>query len=449
MSALTPMAFYGLEVPAGDVAIPARPEIPSAFRITMAAIDPSAEPEGEAGAPQRATLKIMRQPLGLDDYNSEDDDEDDFDAEEMERILAEEADEDSDEDEDEDEDIVGGPSDPAKSKKAKKAAARAEIMKLLQEDGMDVDSKPNGNYNQPLDITIGEDEEVYFKVSGTHSIFLTGNYVDTADEQQRLFDPEDDSDEDYDLDPDEDELDDEYDSEADELDDMEDPRITELDESEEEAPKLIESKKTKATKGNKRGAETLDEMISTEAGTANGEPALSKKQQKKLKKNDGSAAAVKEAEAPSSTKSDKTVTFAKKLEQGPTPSKAAEKTATKADSKATGIKMVQGVTIDDKKAGTGPAAKSGDRIGMRYIGKLQKDGKVFDSNKKGKPFSFKLGAGEVIKGWDIGVAGMATGGERRITIPAHLAYGSKGVAGIPPNSTLIFDVKLIEINKGK
>jgi FK506-binding nuclear protein len=67
------------------------------------------------------------------------------------------------------------------------------------------------------------------------------------------------------------------------------------------------------------------------------------------------------------------------------------------------------------------------------------------ANKKGKPFSFKVGKGQVIKGWDIGLAGMAIGGERRLTIPAHLAYGSKGVPGIPPNSQLTFDIKLLEI----
>ena len=67
------------------------------------------------------------------------------------------------------------------------------------------------------------------------------------------------------------------------------------------------------------------------------------------------------------------------------------------------------------------------------------------ANKKGKPFQFTAGAGEVIKGWDIGVMGMAVGGERRLIIPAHLAYGSKGVPGIPGNSTLTFDVKLLEI----
>ncbi len=67
------------------------------------------------------------------------------------------------------------------------------------------------------------------------------------------------------------------------------------------------------------------------------------------------------------------------------------------------------------------------------------------ANKKGPPFTFKLGASEVIKGWDIGIAGMSANGERRLTIPAHHAYGSKGVPGIPPNSTLIFDVKLLSV----
>lgn len=67
------------------------------------------------------------------------------------------------------------------------------------------------------------------------------------------------------------------------------------------------------------------------------------------------------------------------------------------------------------------------------------------ANKKGKPFSFKLGAGEVIPGWDIGVVGMSVGAERRLTIPANLAYGSKSLPGIPANSTLVFDIKLLEI----
>jgi len=281
---------------------------------------------------------------------------------------------------------------------------------------------------------------VWFKVSGTHTIYLTGNYVEPADPHSHEddYDEEDYDEDEYDLSPDEDEIDE--DDLDDELDDMEDPRITEIVDDEEVVPKLIEAKADKKGK-NKRAAtedESIDDMIAKEQ--VNGEK-LSKKQAKKLKNNAGNAVA---AEEPASAKSDKkSVQFAEKLEQGPTGSPAVKK-----DEKAktaAGPRTVQGVTIDDKKVGTGRAAKKGDKVGMRYIGKL-KDGKIFDSNKKGKPFSFKLGTGEVIKGWDIGIAGIAVGGERRITVPGNLAYGSKGAPpDIPPNATLIFDVKCLEI----
>lgn len=190
---------------------------------------------------------------------------------------------------------------------------------------------------------------------------------------------------------------------------------------------------------------------------ADEEPKLSKKQLKKLKKNNGEAVAAKtqetktaDAKEQPSTKSDKTdkkVQFAKNLEQGPTGSAEKAKTEAaeqKAGKTVLGVKTINGVKIDDKKLGSGPAAKKGNKVSMRYIGKLQ-DGKVFDSNTKGKPFSFKLGAGEVIKGWDIGVAGMSVGGERRLTIPSNQAYGSKAMPGIPANSTLVFDIKMLEI----
>lgn len=142
MSAMVPMAMFGLEVPCGDVAIAGNLEIPSAYRITMAAIDPSAEPEGEDGAVPRATLKIIRQ--SLLDYGSEDDeDESDFDISQMEALLG--GGDDDSESESDEEEVNGGPSDPKKSKAAKKAAAQKEIQKLLEEeDDMDVDGLSNG-----------------------------------------------------------------------------------------------------------------------------------------------------------------------------------------------------------------------------------------------------------------------------------------------------------------
>jgi FK506-binding nuclear protein len=80
----------------------------------------------------------------------------------------------------------------------------------------------------------------------------------------------------------------------------------------------------------------------------------------------------------------------------------------------------------------------------RYIGKLD-NGKQFDANTGGSPFSFALGRGEVIKGWDEGLVGMAVGGERKLTIPANLAYGNQKIPGIPKGSTLNFEVKLLAI----
>ncbi|RKP22672.1 FKBP-type peptidylprolyl isomerase, partial [Syncephalis pseudoplumigaleata] len=102
--------------------------------------------------------------------------------------------------------------------------------------------------------------------------------------------------------------------------------------------------------------------------------------------------------------------------------------------------LPNGLIIEDIDAGNGPKATKGKRLSMRYIGRLM-NGKVFDQNTKGKPFNFKLGKGEVIKGWDMGIEGMMLNGKRRLTIPAKLAYGSRGAPpDIPPNATLQFDV---------
>lgn len=102
--------------------------------------------------------------------------------------------------------------------------------------------------------------------------------------------------------------------------------------------------------------------------------------------------------------------------------------------------------IVDLRAGTGPEAKAGDNVSVHYTGRLE-DGTEFDSSRKrGQPFSFPLGRGRVIKGWDYGVAGMKVGGQRTLTIPPEEGYGAAGAGGvIPPNATLIFDVELVKI----
>src|SRR3989454_3334134 len=110
------------------------------------------------------------------------------------------------------------------------------------------------------------------------------------------------------------------------------------------------------------------------------------------------------------------------------------------------IKTPSGLTIEDLVVGTGDAANAGQKVSVHYTG-WTTDGKKFDSSKdRGQAFSFALGRGEVIRGWDEGVAGMKVGGKRKLTIPPDLGYGARGAGGaIPPNATLLFEVELLGV----
>jgi peptidylprolyl isomerase len=105
------------------------------------------------------------------------------------------------------------------------------------------------------------------------------------------------------------------------------------------------------------------------------------------------------------------------------------------------------LVIEDLEVGDGPVAQAGDTLEMHYVGVFFDDGEEFDASwNRGDSFTFELGAGQVIRGWDQGIEGMQVGGRRQLVIPPDLAYGPEGRGGIPPDSTLVFVVDLIGIS---
>lgn len=128
---------------------------------------------------------------------------------------------------------------------------------------------------------------------------------------------------------------------------------------------------------------------------------------------------------------------------GTAPEEGQEKTMT---TDANQVTTASGLKYTELKPGDGATAKAGDTVRVHYTGTLE-NGKKFDSSRdRGTPLEFQVGVGQVIKGWDEGIAGMKVGGQRSLVIPPDLGYGAAGAGGvIPPNATLIFDVELVGI----
>lgn len=276
--------------------------------------------------------------------------------------------------------------------------------------------KPGVIYQQTLNVSFSEGEAIFFTNTGDCDVHLTGNYMTPVDEPngQDDYDSEDDEDSEDDL------IDDMAAEDSDDdLDDI-DARITELEEAE---------KVAKPSKKRRASAEADLDTVMDEAAETQTKPdkKLSKKERKKLKGANGEAAA-----APVS------------LDEDNASEDSAKKSVSFSNDTKPAVKLIAGgVSIEDRKTGDGPACKNGSKVSVRYVGKL-KNGKQFDSNTKGKPFSFKIGSGECIKGMETGVTGMRAGGERRVEIPAASAYGSQSLPGIPANSDLVFDIKLLK-----
>ncbi|CAK7893149.1 peptidyl-prolyl cis-trans isomerase [[Candida] anglica] len=421
MSSLLPLATYNLALQPFSPAPAIEEDYPVTIRLTLAAVDPEAVDEKA----EPSTLRLLkRSNRFIDDSEDEDDEDEEDELDDEEEEEEEEAAEEKDGEDSEDEDDLD--------------------LDLDDDEEGDVEEfivctlSPKVQFQQTIDLTINPEEEVYFVVTGSYPVHLSGNYVEhPADEtdSEDEFDEEYD-DEEYDMTPDEDEL-------AYDLEDLEN-----ASDVENKIEELLEEE------SKKRSSEEVEAPVA----------AVSKKAKKAEKK--AAAAADK-----------KSVQFTKELEQGPTGSTlveqpkeaAAAKKETKKEKKERAKKeaaaavakeqeesgapkdkkyptktLLGGVVTEDRKIGKGPTAKSGNKVGIRYIGKL-KNGKSFDKNTNGKPFTFGLGKGECIKGFDLGVAGMAVGGERRVIIPAKMGYGSQALPGIPANSELTFDIKLVSI----
>ncbi len=133
----------------------------------------------------------------------------------------------------------------------------------------------------------------------------------------------------------------------------------------------------------------------------------------------------------------------------------AQKEATMADEKnvgspaaVNGIKTPSGLVYQDLIVGSGPAPVPGKNVKVHYTGWLENGTKFDSSVDRNEPFVFRIGAGQVIQGWDEGVMGMKVGGKRKLIIPAQLGYGARGAGGvIPPDATLIFEVELLDVAK--
>jgi len=181
-----------------------------------------------------------------------------------------------------------------------------------------------------------------------------------------------------------------------------------------------DKKKNKDAEGVKSAPQT---PASNQEGPA-GDATESQKKKKKKKKNKNKE---KEEDATETPQKQNQATPQQGKQKGQTPKKQV---------------LAGGTVMEEVRPGDGALAKSGKMVHVYYVGKLQKNGSQFDSCTNGKPFRFRLGTNEVIKGWDAGLQGMKVGGKRKLIIPPQQAYGSQKQGGIPPNSTLVFEVEL-------
>jgi len=312
--------------------------------------------------------------------------------------------------------LENGDSPKAKSKKEKEIKQAEAMKKILEKEKKSKDSDEESDDEDSDDDDMDDSE---------------------LQDGSSFFDTTNDSDEDEDSDEDDEDEDDEDDSEEESEDD-----------SKTKTPdKKTPKKENNKTPNGKQKNESPKSLKKEAPKSNNAEKKLETPNQKKENK----------AETPATAKKDKKN---KNLQNGATPngtSTPAAQTpknkdaktpqANQAPNKTPKRQLKGGLMVEDLKVGNGPEAKAGKLVGMYYEGKLKSNNKQFDAQKQGKPFRFRLGRGEVIKGWDVGVEGMKVGGKRRLTVPANMGYGSQGAPpDIPPNATLVFEVECKMVN---
>jgi len=311
------------------------------------------------------------------------------------------------------------------------------------------------NQQQQLDLEFTEGEDITFFLSGKGVVHLTGyltkeddDFMDEeeSDEEnvpqlvpsksadmkrkagQEKASPKkkmkaeesDEDDSDFFKDSSDDDDDDESDEDSDDVINVKGKKTDNQQKKQQVVPtKAAVTPSKDKQKGSKPGQQEAGKTPQSPAGvngTGDQESGKKKKKKKNKKKNkEGESPAGTPVKTPSTTPKQKT---------------------------PASTTLPTGVIVQDTQLGSGPEAKSGRFVHVYYVGRLHKDNKQFDSAVSGKPFKFRLGKGEVIKGWEDGLQGMKVGGKRKLTIPAAQAYGSKQMGPIPANSTLIFDVEL-------
>ena len=320
-----------------------------------------------------------------------------------------------------------------------KDGEKATVIVKVGQDEFTLCTLVAGTINQhSMNIEFEFGEEISFSVNApelSDKIHLTGNYIEDSfdDEDQNLSD----------IDEFDEDLSDECGSCSSGEDDDE---LRGSDDSDEDNSSMDEDDATGFFEDEN---DDSDEMSAEELPPVSTKP-VSKKNEPKEESNKKQANAKgnqkqPEASQPASNKrkNEDSESTGKKQKQPETDKKQTSSQQTDKPAESKIKKLPNGLIIEDISIGSGATLEKGNKAAIYYTGKLQ-NGKIFDSKTSGKPFIFTIGKREVIPGMEMGIVGMNASGKRKITIPPTLGYGNKKISGIPPNSTLIFEITALE-----